>query len=151
MKKILLLLIFLCSLGFAEVGGFGDLKWGESQKDSKQILMKSYNLDDTAVFSFDDRLKIIFENIEFSGVDLKDVYFYFNKNDKFYKWMAESYTIKKDKKYIMESFKKQYNLTEGKDDDALFYLYGNFDKEFIDIYFYPDKIEFVVTSTDYLK
>ena len=66
MKKILLLLIFLCTISFSNtIGGFGDLKWGASREEAKKYLMETYKLKEYAVYEFDDYTQVNFENIKF--------------------------------------------------------------------------------------
>ena len=149
MKKILLLLIFICSFGFADVGGFNNLKWGASQKEVKEYLIKTYNLHETSMYEFADYTQVEFENIEFSNIDLKEICFYFNKDGKFFKWTGESYTIRGDKKNLIENLKKKYDLTKGDSSkDNFFRKYTK--TELINVYFHPDMIEFAITSIDYL-
>ena len=142
MKKVFLLLIFFCTLSFSDMGGFGDLKWGASREEVKQYMMKTYNIEDYGIYELKDVTKVSLKNVELFNIELYDINFRFNDNGGLSKWWAESYTIKGDKKSLIEKFKKEHNLTEEKDKDGLTKLYGFSETELISIYFYPNKIIF---------
>ena len=151
MKKILLLLIFLCTFSFSNtIGGFGDLKWGASKQEVKKYLMKTYDLMDSSVFELDDYTQVIYENVKFLDVEMWDVSFYFNNKNQFSKWRAESYTMKGNKKYLIDKYKKDYNLKEAKkDSDGNLYLTGYPENEGILVIIFPDKIRFNIQDYDY--
>jgi hypothetical protein len=150
MKKIVLLLIFLCTIGFSNIiGGFGDLKWGASKEEVKKYLMGTYNLKDYAVFEYEDHTKVIHENIKFENVGLWEIIFYYNEKDQFYQWRAESYTMRYDKTYLIDRYKKAYNLNEEKKANGIISLTGLPESEAILIQVYPDKIKFNFQDFNY--
>ena len=150
MKKIVLLLIFLCTISFSDtVGGFGELKWGASREEVKKYLMETYKLRESAIFELEDYTQVIFENIKFLDVEMWNVTFHFNNKNQFSKWRAESYTMKGDKKYLIDKYKKTYNLKERKDADGRITLTGYPENEGILIYIYPDKVKFYIQDFDF--
>ena len=124
------------------MGGFGNLKWGAPKEEVKQYMMKTYNIEDYGIYELKGVTKVFLANVELFNIELYDIDFYFNDNGGLSNWWAESYTIKGDKKSLIEKFKKEHNLTEEKDKDGLTKLYGFSKTELINIYFYPDKITF---------
>ena len=78
MKKILLLLMFLCTISFSNtIGGFGDLKWGASREEVKKYLMETYDLMESSVYEFEDYTQVLSQNIKFMDVGLWDITFHF--------------------------------------------------------------------------
>ena len=145
MKKIFLLLILLCSISFSNAGGFLDLKWGASKEETQKYILDTFNetttivKDDVINYSLNDN------DLEFLNIPLKNTYFRFTENDKFYMWIGETYTIKGDKTSIKNMLKKKYNLVE-ETKNGKNYLYADNNKEVIQIDFYPDKIKFYFTD-----
>ena len=142
MKKVFLLLIFFCTLSFSDMGGFGDLKWGASREEVTQYMMKTYNLKNYEIYQLKNSIMVSLSNVELFNIDLYNIDFYFNDNGRLSNWWAESYTIKEDKKSLIEKFKKEYTLKEEKEKDGLVILYGYSGTELISISFYPNKITF---------
>ena len=150
MKKILLLLIFLCTFSFSNtIGGFGDLKWGASKQEVKKYLMETYDLKEYSVYEFKDYTQITYQSINFGDVGLREIIFYYNKKGQFSKWRAESYTIKYDKTYLIDRYKKDYNLKEKKEPNDVISLTGYPDTEGFLIQIYPDKVKFNIENFDY--
>ena len=143
MKKIFLLLILLCSISFSNAGGFLDLKWGASKEETQKYILDTFNK--TTPIVKDDVINYSLKDIEFLNIPLKDVYFGFTENDKLYMWIGETYTIQGNKASIKDTMKKKYNLIE-KTENGENYLYGDNNKEVIQIDFYPDKIKFYFTD-----
>ena len=122
MKKILLLLIFICSFGFADIGGFDDLKWGASKEKAKNYLIKTFNLEENEIFettySYTKKdgtlnktisLRIIMGKTSFSGITLRNLSLNFNKYGEFETWTAQTYSIS-DTKKIKDKLKKEFYL-----------------------------------------
>ena len=150
MKKIVLLLIFLCTFSFSNtIGGFGDLKWGASREDVKKYLMETYDLMESSVYELDDYTQVVFKNIKFLDVEMWDVSFHFNKKNEFSSWIAESYTMKGDKTYLIDKYKKDYDLKEKEDADDKVTLSGFSKNEGILIYIFPDKVKFYISDFNY--
>ena len=150
MKKILLLLIFLCTISFSNtIGGFGDLKWGASREEAKKYLMETYKLKEYAVYEFDDYTQVNFENIKFLDVEMYDLVFYFNKNKQFSGWRAQTYTMRYDKRYLIDRYKKDYNLDEEKKSNDIISLTGFPESEAFLIQIYPDKVTFYIEDFNY--
>ena len=150
MKKIVLLLIFLCTISFSNtIGGFGDLQWGASREEVKKYLMETYELRESSVRQIDDYSKITYENIYFDDVGLREIIFYYNEKDQFYQWTAESYTMRYDKTYLIDQYKKTYNLDEEKKANGVISLTGLPESEAILIQVYPDKIKFNFQDFNY--
>ena len=118
MKKILLLLIFICSFGFADIGGFDDLKWGASKEEAKNYLIKTFNLEEDDIFETTysytkkdgtsdtkSHLKVMLGKTFFSGVILRDLSLDFNKHGELEGWFAQTYPVS-DIKKLKERFKK---------------------------------------------
>ena len=103
MKKIVLLLIFLCTISFSNtIGGFGDLKWGASREEVKKYLMETYKIREASIYELKDYTQVVFQDIKFLDVEMWDVTFYFNKEAQFSSWRSETYTLKGDKKYLID-------------------------------------------------
>ena len=150
MKKIVLLLIFFCTISFSNtIGGFGDLKWGASREEVKKYLMETYNLKDYSIFQINDYTEIIYESIKFENVSLWKINFYYNKKGQFSQWRAESYTMKGDKLYLIDKYKKAYNLKEKRESDDIVSLTGYPESEGILIQIYPDKVTYYIENFDY--
>ena len=157
MKKILLLLIFICSFGFADVGGFDDLKWGASKEEAKNYLIKTFNLEEDDIlettYSYTKKdgtldtkshITIMLGKTFFSGIILRDLSLDFNKYEELEGRSAETYPIS-DIKKIKERLKKNYNLNEKKNEEKIEYLDLNSKEELFMIHFKPKKEEFVIT------
>ena len=128
MKKALLLLIFLCSLGFADIGGFENLKWGASREEAKDYLIKNFNLKESDIYERENSFKtkdgilktyyslhIISGKTWFSGIRLGDLDLRFNKYGEFGEWFATIYSVSEsDVKTIKKKLKNIYNLEEKK-------------------------------------
>ena len=150
MKKIFLLLIFLCTISFSNtIGGFGDLKWGASKEEVKKYLMETHKLRETAVWEFDDYTEVTYQSIYFGDVGLREITFYYNEKGQFSKWKAESYTMRGNKQYLIDKYKKTYNLDEEKDSTGVISLTGLPESEGILIEIYPDRIEFYIEDFNY--
>ena len=150
MKKIVLLLIFLCTISFSNtIGGFGDLKWGASREEVKKYLMETYNLKDYSIYQIRDYTEVTYESIYFGNVGLREITFYYNEKGQFYQWIAESYTLRGTKQYLIDKYKKTYNLDEEKDSTGVISLTGLPESEGILIEIYPDRIEFYIEDFNY--
>ena len=151
MEKIVLLLILLCTISFSDtIGGFGDLKWGASKEEVKKYLMETYNLKKSSgIFEFKDYTEVTYESIYFGDVGLREIIFYYNEKGQFSKWKAESYTMRGNKQYLIDKYKKAYNLDEEKDSNGLISLTGLPESEAIIIKVYPDKIKFNFQDFNY--
>ncbi len=104
---------------------------------------------ESSVYEFEDYTQVLSQNIKFMDVGLWDITFHFNKKNQFSKWRAESYTMRGDKKYLIDQYKKSYNLKEKKDANDKFYLTGYPEQEAILITIFPDKIKFNIQNFDY--
>ena len=161
MKKILLLLIFICSFGFADIGGFDDLKWGASKEEAKNYLIKTFNLEEDDIFettySYTKKdgtlnkityLRIIMGKTSFSGITLRNLSLNFNKHGEFETWTAQTYSIS-DTKKTKNRLKNEFNLIEKINEEKIEYLRLQSSEESFSIHFLPDKIEFYCTSDYY--
>ena len=150
MKKIVLLLIFLCTFSFSNtIGGFNDLKWGASREEVKKYLIETYDLMESSVWQIDDYSKVTYHSIYFGDVGLKEIIFYYNEKGQFYQWRAESYTMRGDKRYLIDKYKKAYNLEEEKKANDVISLTGLPESEAILIQVYPDKVKFNIEDFNY--
>ena len=150
MRKIVLLLIFLCTISFSNtIGGFGDLKWGASKEEVKKYLIETHKLRETAVCEFDDYTKVTSQSIYFGDIGLREIIFYYNEKGQFYQWIAESYTLRGTKQYLIDKYKKAYNLDEEKDSNGIISLTGLPESEAIIIKVYPDKVKFNFQDFNY--
>ncbi|MDR2879515.1 MAG: hypothetical protein LBV03_06350 [Fusobacteriales bacterium] len=150
MKKILLLLMLLCTISFSNtVGGFNELKWGASREEVKKYLMETYELKSSDIFQIRDYTEVIYESIYFGDVNLWEITFYYNEKGQFYQWMAESYTMRYDKTYLINRYKKAYNLKEKKESNGVISLTGYPESEGFLIQVYPDKIKFNIQDFNY--
>jgi hypothetical protein len=150
MKKIVLLLIFLCTISFSNtIGGFGDLKWGASREEVKKYLMETYDLKEYSIYELKEYTQATYQSIKFGDVGLREINFYYNEKGQFYQWRAESYTIKYDKTHLIDRYKKAYDLDEEKKANGIISLTGLPESEAILIQVYPDKIKFNFQDFNY--
>ncbi|MDR2879669.1 MAG: hypothetical protein LBV03_07140 [Fusobacteriales bacterium] len=150
MKKILLLLILLCTISFSNtIGGFGELKWGASREEVTKYLMKTYDLEEYSIYQIRNYTEVTYQSIYFGDVNLREINFYYNKNGQFYKWGAKSYTMRYDKTYLINRYKKAYNLKEKKDSNDVISLTGYPETEGFLIEIYPDRIEYDIEDFNY--
>ena len=80
------------------------------------------------------------------GILLTDI---FNKNKQFSGWRAQTYTMRYDKRYLIDRYKKAYNLDEEKKSNDIISLTGFPESEAFLIQIYPDKVTFYIEDFNY--